>query len=160
MKRSAFITLMVILLIPLLVWAGAPNKKEKTETFTITTSEQAGPSSSVDTFTLFGMYQEGYDAFWGKMVLHASPYTDNGLGLVDTGWIWLYAVAAGDWFLLDSFVQEGLPMTFNTAFVGNDTLFKEQIKAVVMVSDSTGDTVLSADYRFDHYFMRTGEKHR
>lgn len=162
MRKIIITTLILALLVAASAWAGSQNIKDARETFTLTTSVQAGWSSTTTVFPLFGMYQEGFDALWGRIDVYPSATTLHGLGLADSAFVTLSATTTkGDTLtVVAEQAAEGLPATFYFAMLANDTLWKELVTMDITISDSTGDTALSADYKVEWYFVRTGEKHR
>lgn len=124
----------------------------KTDTGTVV--ENATSYSSIrDTF---GIPTKPEQALWGWVVLEASPNTQQGYGLADSGLLWLYATSAGERHLLDSSIKASLPCSLRVSHpdaAGSDTLFKEGLVIDAYVTDSTSDTTMSAIHKLIWYLI-------
>jgi hypothetical protein len=131
---------------------------QRTETITNNVSTLTDSAVIQDTFGVSPMIGDPtWKSVWGEVILAASANSARGYGLTDSGWIWLYTSYGGDFFLVDSGVKEGLPCTLKVAHTsstaGADTLWKQDLKLVIKVYDSVGDTVMTSDHDVDYHFI-------
>lgn len=76
-----------------------------------------------------------------KITLGNNNEGKTGMGLQDSGWIWLYSVFAGDEVLCDSAVANSLPVTLNVRIIQaiGDTLLGRYLTLKWEIYDSLGD---------------------
>lgn len=80
----------------------------------------------------------------GRFVLGASDSTGLGIGLSDSGYLWLYYVTTrGEYSLADSAFRAALPCTLSVEVAdaeGNNVVFADNLALVWRVSDTASDT--------------------
>lgn len=149
MKKFLLVGVLTVLAAFMLAWAGEVKQGEDTVSFT--TSLQAGRSEGADTVHLFSTLSKNYTTIYGDIVLSASPSALRGYGLQDSGYINLYATYDDTWLLIESDSANALPCSLHfsyteSAAAGNDTLIREGLTVVFIVSDSLGDSVATFEH--------------
>lgn len=101
------------------------------------------------------------DGLLGWFVLNPSPVTLRGLGLTDSAYIRLYSVMEAEWHLIVQDSCNSLPCSLRVAYpsstAGLDTLFKEDLRMIYTVSDTTSDSAFTAEYPLKYVFKLINE---
>jgi hypothetical protein len=96
----------------------------------------------------------GWNTLRGRVILNPSSTTSHGIGLDDSGYIWLYTYYVGtdDRVLLDSTAVDYLPCTLSVVVPSSvgDTLLRNYLQLKVMVYDTTADTNFVVVYPVDY----------
>lgn len=157
MNIRKLLWLALLLVVPVTLLAVRGDEKSGSETLAMVTQVDAGGSLIRDSVWLFNMYQDGFNALSGRVILYASQNTKRGYGLVDTSWIWLYGYSNGERFKIDSSYSVGLPDTMWVEEAYNGVVFRGKLGLVYQVADSTGDTVGTYNHDVDWDFVRSGQ---
>lgn len=91
-----------------------------------------------------------------KLTLKASSTTDAGIGLSDSGYLWLYTVFDDEYHLLAADTADSLPFTLRQPYTGSeaDSLFKPKLALVWRIADtSTSEVVGSIRYDLDLTYL-------
>jgi len=114
---------------------------------TYTRGNYATWTSAQDTIPLFSMsLPNTFHTLYGDITIRASDSATSGYGTLDTGKIWLESYDDVNGYLtIDSGYAEGLPYTLHVAWgqdttggaVDLDTLWREGLRIIVLVSDSS-----------------------
>lgn len=91
---------------------------------------------------------EGFKSlrYWAR--IYPAKTSLSGMGLSDSGYLWLYSQFSGTNKLIDSAVANSLPVTLTGVVHSNvgDTLIRERLLLTYRIQDTTSDTVLSTEY--------------
>lgn len=118
-----------------------------------------GKANIVDTSGLVQLFNTSFTAqsMMFKIFLEASPITDRGYGLSDSGYIRVYTLFADEWHLLSQDSCNALPCSLRyvipSSTAGVDTLLKEELRMVLEVSDTTSDTNLTAPHKVTFRYL-------
>ena len=158
-KRLTLLT--IVGLIVGLVYAG--EVIERTHTVYLTTVDTGG-SESVrhDTIkNLVGLVHSDHNMYPEiiRIILKPSATTAHGMGLSDSGYLWLYTVFADEYHLLGCDTQAALPCTLRLPYAGPpaDSLFKEKLALEYRIVDTLSDFSQRAEYDIDINYI-LGEK--
>ncbi len=103
-------------------------------------------SGKTDTIDIVGLIQRDGNLYpeYSRFILKPCTTTAAGLGLSDSGYLWLYTVFDDEYFLIAADTCTDLPCTLRVAYDGPvaDSLFKAYLALGWRVADSSSDTVL------------------
>jgi len=127
-------------------WATYVNVGDTAQDTTLITANAT--SNSVGTGTIdIGrtIWSDGHaTSIRGRFILEASDSTGLGIGLSDSGYIWLnYLTTYGDSTLVDSAFRAALPCTLSVSVadaIGNNVVFGDKLTLSWRVSDTSSDT--------------------
>jgi hypothetical protein len=139
---------------------GASLTADSLQDTTHTQANVTSQSSYQDTIDLISLIYDDFDMAGYQLVaiLDSSTTVAQGLGLSDSGYLWLYTTRrigygsdSVEMFLLDSAVANSLPLRLECKVgadttgggVDPDTLFKERFQLVYRVTDTASDTVMN-----------------
>jgi len=137
------------------------------DTASDTTTTQANvtsKSTSSDTLGLCPLFagDGGHvNAMYGRFILQASHKTAQGVGLSDSGFLYLFTEFANEYLELDSDSSSGLPCTLRVELpsaAGTDTLFKEHLYVAYRITDTASDTTYTIPYEIDVDYLLFNEK--
>ena len=117
-------------------------------------------SSITDTFFLSSFIDgdKTFNSMIGKVRISASPTSTQGIGLSDSGYVWLYSEYLGNSNLLAVDTTASLPCSVyysQPSAAGTDTLFSDKLYIIVRVADTATDTNATITYDVTaQYIMR------
>lgn len=162
-----YVVLLVLLL--LAVTVSADGSKSGVSVYTYINSADTlndtvsgnGKANIVDTSGLIQLYNSNFttQSMICKIFLEVSGNAKRGYGLSDSGYIRLYTRFQDESHLLTQDSCNALPCSLRyiipSSTAGVDTLLKEDLLMVVEVSDTTSDTVMTADHKVTFkYFIK------
>lgn len=151
-------TLIIWLMIAVSVIAGG-SWRHDADTWTVYVTTGTSPSSLQDTIDFGRVIFRDWHAtsLDAEFTLNASATTTGGVGLTDSGYLWLYhKTARGDYVLADSAFTDSLPVTLTVLIpdaIGNNTVFRDKFALVWRVWDTTSSAAVSVvpyDIDFDY----------
>lgn len=135
-----------------------------TDSATDTTHSQLNVTSvshTTDTTDMFSMsLPETYRGLYGYIILQASGTTGSGYGASDSAYIRWYTTLKNTWYLIAQDSAASMPCTLainypsNHGTVVTDSLWKDQMKIITTIMDSTTDTSMAPVHYLDYYFLR------
>lgn len=136
----------------LLYWDSSLNHVDTSGTIARSQANVTSWSTLQDTLGLERLVypDRSYNALMARIIISPSALTNQGFGLLDSGYIWLYTTLGNKYYLIDSAFRNALPctllMSITNSTAGRDTLFKEDLIMVYRITDSVSDTTATADY--------------
>ena len=125
-------------------------------------------SAIQDTAWVGGLANSGiaYDGIIFRAIIDSIPTANQGMGLSDSGYIWLYTTFADEWHLIAVDTQASLPCTLRYvqekpyaggSFPFTDTLLKEELLVVWRIADSASDTTATLPYEIQIDYILTDD---